>query len=302
MSTLYLFLKSLVAGYTRRDGTVVAPHSDKRTKRTKPQPGQLALFEDEKKPIPPTPLKGLDPVKATPDLFEAPEHKPDNKQHPAGVYASLDAFQDDTQPFGAVAHFAAAIAGFGRDPSTHGKTLGQVLEAMKPAVSRQWALDKELSDPAFARAHRDAFGEAWRIAADVKQLAEDNPKLDIMNKVRGPWVLDLINRLAAGEKHLNMANYVSDSKPYAKVKAKTATKTDTPNYDTMIKIAADSIEQLRASDVDRVLEQNDTKHRAGLAAYISEKRPDLAGDVSDVMEELDAKPLAKSIIFLKPKK
>lgn len=138
--SLVLFLKSLVAGYTRRDGTVVAPHSDKRTKRSKAAPGQLALFEDEKKPIPPTPLKGLDPVKATPDLFEAP----------------------------------------------------------KPA--------------------------------------------------------------------------------------------DAPNYDTMIKIAADSIEQLRASDVDRVLEQNDARHRAGLAAYISEKRPDLAGDVSDVMEELDAKP------------
>lgn len=75
--SLVLFLKSLVAGYTRRDGTVVAPHSDKRTKQTKPHPGQLALFDDDKKPIPPTPLKGLDPVKATPDLFEEPTSKTD---------------------------------------------------------------------------------------------------------------------------------------------------------------------------------------------------------------------------------
>lgn len=79
--SLVLFLKSLVAGYTRRDGTVVAPHSDKRTKRAKPQPGQLALFDEPKKPIPPTPLKGLDPVNATPDMFEAPEHKQIGRAH-----------------------------------------------------------------------------------------------------------------------------------------------------------------------------------------------------------------------------
>lgn len=64
-----LFLKSLVAGYTRKDGTVVKPHSDRRTKRQQAAPGQMALFDDEKK-LPPNRFKGADPVATTPDMFD----------------------------------------------------------------------------------------------------------------------------------------------------------------------------------------------------------------------------------------
>lgn len=72
-----IILKSLVAGYTRRDGVFVKPHSDKRTKRAELADGQLALFPaPEKKPVPPSPFKGLDPVKATPDLFADPALDP----------------------------------------------------------------------------------------------------------------------------------------------------------------------------------------------------------------------------------
>ena len=58
------------------------------------------------------------------------------------------------------------------------------------------------------------------------------------------------------------------------------------DYESMIRIASDSIGKLRASDVDRVLEQNDAKHRAGLAEFIKTKRPDLSGDVDEVMADL----------------
>lgn len=55
--------------------------------------------------------------------------------------------------------------------------------------------------------------------------------------------------------------------------------------ENLIKIAADNIESLRASDVFRVLEQNDSDVRAELAAFISTKRPDLAKEVDDCMTE-----------------
>lgn len=54
-------------------------------------------------------------------------------------------------------------------------------------------------------------------------------------------------------------------------------------YEAAIKIAADSISELRRADVFRVLEQNDD--RAGLAAFISAYRPDLADEVAEIMEE-----------------
>lgn len=68
---LLFLLKSMVQGYTRKDGVVVKPHSDNRTKRAKLNDNQLVLFPaPAKKPLPPNPFKGLDPVKSTGDLFE----------------------------------------------------------------------------------------------------------------------------------------------------------------------------------------------------------------------------------------
>ena len=54
-------------------------------------------------------------------------------------------------------------------------------------------------------------------------------------------------------------------------------------YEAAIKIAANSVSELRKSDVFRVLEQN--SDRAGLAAFISAQRPDLAAEVTEIMEE-----------------
>ncbi|SAL02900.1 hypothetical protein AWB80_08466 [Caballeronia pedi] len=67
-----LILKSMIAGYTRRDGVFVQPHSDKRARRAPAADSrQMVLFEaPKKKPLPPNKFKGLDPVKSTGDLFE----------------------------------------------------------------------------------------------------------------------------------------------------------------------------------------------------------------------------------------
>lgn len=56
------------------------------------------------------------------------------------------------------------------------------------------------------------------------------------------------------------------------------------NLERFIKVAADSIGQLRKVDVMRVLESNPTRKRP-LANYICQHRPDLAQEVAEVMEE-----------------
>jgi hypothetical protein len=54
-------------------------------------------------------------------------------------------------------------------------------------------------------------------------------------------------------------------------------------FEQAILIVADSIEALRHSDLFRVLDE--CGDRAGLAAYISAKRPEFAAEVSEIMEE-----------------
>ena len=56
------------------------------------------------------------------------------------------------------------------------------------------------------------------------------------------------------------------------------------NPEVFIKVAADSIGELRKVDVMRVLESNSMRKRL-LANYICLHRPDLAKEVVEVMEE-----------------
>ena len=56
------------------------------------------------------------------------------------------------------------------------------------------------------------------------------------------------------------------------------------NLELFIKVAADSIAELRKVDVMRVLESNSMRKRP-LANYICQHRPDLAQEVREVMEE-----------------
>ena len=62
-----------------------------------------------------------------------------------------------------------------------------------------------------------------------------------------------------------------------------ATKNSNTAHAHALKIAADSLETLRKSDVYRVLEAS--RFDAGLAAYISVGRPDLATEVAECLED-----------------
>lgn len=66
--------------------------------------------------------------------------------------------------------------------------------------------------------------------------------------------------------------------------ASPTTSTEKPSMDTLIKIAADSLAQLRRIDVYRVLNSAGDQ-RADLATYIATGRADLVREVTDVMAE-----------------
>lgn len=96
--------------------------------------------------------------------------------------------------------------------------------------------------------------------------------------------------IAGGEKAtggssklINNSDMEKVAKP--KVTPQVATKSQ---LESMIKIAADSIEKLRTSDVDRVLSEAPTHFRLSLSMHIKSKRPDLASEVDDVLAELSA--------------
>lgn len=76
------------------------------------------------------------------------------------------------------------------------------------------------------------------------------------------------------------------SAPAAEGKTNPADVSYEVSEEMLIQSAADSVSKLRRSDVDRVLEESPAKHRAGLAAYIKQNRPDLADEVDDVLSDL----------------
>lgn len=65
-----LLFKAMVRGYTRKDGTTVKPYSTKAPSAKGRTSGQRDLFGGESRKLPPNRFKGVDPLAATPDLFD----------------------------------------------------------------------------------------------------------------------------------------------------------------------------------------------------------------------------------------
>jgi len=59
-----------------------------------------------------------------------------------------------------------------------------------------------------------------------------------------------------------------------------------PRYETLIQIAADSLQALRACDVFRVLSEAPAADRDGLADWIAAARPDLAAECAGCLADL----------------
>jgi hypothetical protein len=57
-------------------------------------------------------------------------------------------------------------------------------------------------------------------------------------------------------------------------------------YETLILIAADSLQTLRACDVYRVLDKTPEADRDGLADWIAAGRPDLAAECAECLSDL----------------
>lgn len=59
-----------------------------------------------------------------------------------------------------------------------------------------------------------------------------------------------------------------------------------PRYETLILIAADSLQALRVCDVFRVLDEAPARQRKGLADWIAAGRPDLAAECAECLADL----------------
>ena len=58
------------------------------------------------------------------------------------------------------------------------------------------------------------------------------------------------------------------------------------NGENFIKIAANSVKELRKQDVYRVLDSNDPKHMDKIADYVRKNRPELSGDVDEALRDI----------------
>jgi hypothetical protein len=85
-----LFFKSHVGPYLRGGKIVNVAGYQGKGARAMPQPGQMSLFggPESGKPLPPTPLKGKDPVERTPDMFS--EHPPEKVAWAKKVISNRD--------------------------------------------------------------------------------------------------------------------------------------------------------------------------------------------------------------------
>lgn len=154
-----------------------------------------------------------------------------------------------------------------------------------------WRVE-ELSKPELKKGDRfkDAQGKTWEVWTARTSLVEAFPVIDGKIKVSR----DDSVRFATDDK-ARRANPEarSDVFPLPKEKTPVTPQLLVGDPERYIKVAADSIQELRRVDVYRVLiESNRSEFRLALADYIKGKRPDLAGEVDAVLADaaLEAKP------------
>lgn len=159
MSSVILFLKSHVAGYMR-GGRYVKPYQRQGGPTASAASGQLALFPaPPKPPAKPNPYKGLDPMKATPDMFED-ERAAARKQALQAKYSDKAGPTDDEAAdprrkyYVTMAREGRGVARLAGPFDTHDEALAHVDRAREEA---------EKADP---RASFDSFGTAGVVSDD----------------------------------------------------------------------------------------------------------------------------------------
>lgn len=322
-----LFFKGYVGPYLRGGRIVNIAGYHGRSARATASPGQLSLFGSNE-PLPPSPLKGKDPVASTPDLFDEPTHTEPTRELIAEHERLVDVLNSPSHA----------------DDKTEAKKQAEELKEMKDE----------------AGVPERGFGNKPTPSQVMKQIDDHNDSWSEIRAVHGSWIKDrgvvrkdapehvrekvkahkaksvelkkqydeAIARFTAERKKKAVSQPQSQKQesqterakrlPYAskedlahlfgkdrgQPRPKPASANVTPQVpsarqlDGMIKIAADSIDQLRKPDVDRVISETPAHFRLALASHIKTKRPDLAEEVNDVMSDLGA-PMTKSIIFLR---
>lgn len=242
LSPVLLFFKGYVGPYLRGGRIVNIAGYHGRSARATASPGQLSLFGSNE-PLPPSPLKGKDPVASTPDLFDEPTH---------------------TEP-------------------------------TRELIAEHERLVDVLNSPSHADDKAEAKKQAAELA-EIKGEAGEHKKLLIVNPRTSQENNSQIKK-DGGNSNLSNNSPVEAKQESSMQSSKPLAPTNrgarvTPQVasdrqlDSMIKIAADSIDKLRRSDVDRVIGEAPAHFRSHVAGHIKSKRKDLADEVDDVMSEL----------------
>lgn len=177
---------------------------------------------------------------------------------------------------------------FGESGKQAAKPMGSLFD--QPLISQPAQAEET---PALIRKgdrFKDGQGNEFEIWNARSSLIEAFPVIDgkmrISNDTGVRFATDARARSANPEAR-------TDFFPMAAVKKPVTPQVPTGDMEKYIKVAADSINELRKADVYRVLvESNRIEFRQGIANYIKENRPDLAEEVDSVLAEEDA-PTAK---------
>ena len=143
-------------------------------------------------------------------------------------------------------------------------------------------------------------------AVKPEELAAFTLAVDVQKaKLRAYGLGDAVNELEKtdADEHVAVsvkADVAVSLEPLAEV-AESLVEPSPADMELFIKVAADSISELRKTDVFRVLiESNRAVDRAAIAAYIKDARPDLVGEVDDVMDEAHAESLQRESVVAQP--
>jgi len=187
----------------------------------------------------------------------------------------------------------AILDGATKLPVQAGLGNGTKRESMQKAVDQERAIVEKMVDDTAAKKRDNDAVDLVRAKGFILGLSNENlpvvkAGLEAQARLKANDYKKPSYRVHSG-RDTNSSFYEISKTEYDYAQSlKAAPKDPRENY---IKSAADSIGQLRKSDVDRVLsglakDNIDGVTRADLASYIKEKHPDYAQEVDDVMAEL----------------
>jgi hypothetical protein len=155
----------------------------------------------------------------------------------------------------------------------------KILSNVRKGMNRQQAINAALndySDPQWKEVFKDyGIDEFYFDKVEAKIVSGIKSGLDELKAINA--AIDMY-----APKKLSKQQTITPKNLGAKVTPQVLSNADAEKF---IKIAADSVKELRKQDVERVLNETPAHYRSGMASYIKENRKDLIDEVNDIQNE-----------------